>query len=106
MNQRMIWNGRYKSLSEKERYRKYAKEDKFFSNGLETLENGHIRESSLNWNVKCRNKIREHRKNGWEWERIHKLVKKHISVATLKSQLNSNGIAEVTARLVYYQLKK
>ena len=107
MNQRMIWNGRYKALTEKERYKKYAEEgDKFFSNGLETLENGYIKDSNLDWNVKCRNKIREHRKNGWEWERIHKLVKKHVSLETLKSQLYVNGIAELTARQVYYQLKK
>ena len=89
-----------------ELYKEWADEDPIFHKAAEYLENGRIRESNLNWNVKCRNKIREHRKNGWEWERIHKLVKKHVSLETLKSQLYVNGIAELTARQVYYQLKK
>ena len=89
-----------------ELYKQWADEDPIFNKAAEYLVNGHIRESSLNWNVKCRNKIREHRKNGHDWERIHKLVKKHVSLETLKSQLYVNGIAELTARQVYYQLKK
>ena len=89
-----------------ELYKQWADEDPIFHKAAEYLENGHIRESNLNWNVKCRNQIRELRRNGYDWDHIHSLVRNHVSVATLKSQLNVNGIAEVTARLVYYQLKK
>ena len=89
-----------------ELYKEWADEDPVFHKAAEYLENGHIRESNLNWNVKCRNQIRELRRNGYDWDHIHSLVRNHVSVATLKSQLNVNGIAELTARQVYYQLKK
>ena len=87
-------------------YKQWADEDPIFHKAAEYLEHGHIRKSKLRWNVKCRNQIRHLRKNGWEWERIHKIVKKHVSVKTLKSQLYVNSIAEITARQVYYQLRK
>ena len=89
-----------------ELYKEWADEDPVFHKAAEYLENGHIRESNLNWNVKCRNQIRELRRNGYDWDHIHSLVRNHVSVATLESQLNVNGIAELTARQVYYQLKK
>ena len=89
-----------------ELYKQWADEDPVFHKAAEYLENGRIRKSNLNWNVKCRNQIRELRRNGYDWDHIHSLVRNHVSVATLESQLNVNGIAELTARQVYYQLKK
>ena len=87
-------------------YKQWADEDPIFNKAAEYLEKGYIKDSNLNWNVKCRDQIRQLRSNGESFEKIHSRVKKHISIESIKSQLYVSGLAEWTARTVYYQLKK
>lgn len=86
-------------------YREWAKEDPVFYKAAEYLEFGQVRNSSINWNTKFKDRIRELRRNGKSWEWIFLRVKKDISMKTLKRQLKESNVAESTARNCYYSLK-
>lgn len=62
-------------------------------------------DSSINWNVKLRGRIRELRKNGKSFEEIHELVKKNMSLSSVKAQIKTNTVSNATARNAYYQAK-
>ena len=87
-----------------ELYREWAKNDPIFLKAVEYLETGGIKRSRLNFNVKCRDRIRELRRNGKSWEFIHDLFP-GASIETLKTQLHKNNMAEDTAKNCYYKLK-
>ena len=63
------------------------------------------KDSSINWNVRLRDRIRELRKNGKSFEEIHSMCKQNISLSSVKQQIRTNTVSNTTARSAYYVLK-
>ena len=63
------------------------------------------KDSTINWNVRLRDRFRELRRNGKSFEEIQQLVKQKMSLSSVKEQMHTNSVSNATARCAYYQAK-